>query len=294
VHKVLKFEQSKWLEPYIKLNTGLRQAANSKFEEDLFKLMNNSFFGKTCEDVRKYKEVQIVTDEQRAQKILNKPRVKQWKIYGETMAAIQLQRENVELNKPRYIGMTILNLSKLVMYNYHYKFILPKYPHAKLLFTDTDSFCYWIPTDSNIYKDIQGNQWFDFSNYPQDHPNFDVSKKLKPGYFKDEMGGKPIEEFVGLRAKMYSILAVGGKAKKTAKGVSRIVKDELIKHADYKQTLFQKQTMKHTQTRILQREHELYTSQVVKSSLSPFNDKKWVERDGDTFISYSYGHFKVL
>ena len=190
--------------------------------------------------------------------------------------------------------MSILNLSKIVMYDYHYKFMLPKYPQAKLLFTDTDSFCYWIPTDSNIYKDIQGNQWFDFSNYPQDHPNFDVSKKLKPGYFKDEMGGKPIEEFVGLRAKMYSILAVGGKAKKTAKGVSRIVKDEVIKHADYKQTLFTKQTMKHMQTRILQKEHELYTSQVVKSSLSPFNDKKWVERDGDTFISYSYGHYKVL
>jgi hypothetical protein len=294
VHRVLKFDQSKWLEPYIKLNTGLRQAAKSKFEEDLFKLMNNSFFGKTCEDVRKYKEVQIVTEERRAQRILNKPTVKQWKIYEENLAAIQLQRENVELNKPRYIGMTILNLSKLVMYDYHYKYIMPRYPQAKLLFTDTDSFCYWIPTDSNIYKDIQGNEWFDFSNYPQDHPNFDVSKKLKPGYFKDEMGGNPIEEFIGLRSKMYSILASNGNTKKTAKGVSRRVKDEVITHQDYKETLFKKKTMKHLQTRILQKEHELFTSEVVKSSLSPFNDKKWVERDGDTFISYSYGHYKVL
>ena len=146
--------------------------------------MNNSFFGKTCEDVRKYKEVHIVTEERRAQRILNKPTVKQWKIYNESLAAIQLQRDNIELNKPRYIGMTILNLSKLVMYDYHYKFILPKYPQAKLLFTDTDSFCYWIPTDSNIYKDIQGNEWFDFSNYPQDHENFDVSKKLSHGTSK--------------------------------------------------------------------------------------------------------------
>jgi hypothetical protein len=118
VHRILKFNQSKWLEPYIKLNTELRQASKSKFEEDLFKLMNNSFFGKTCEDVRKYKEVKIVMEEKKAQRILNKPTMKQWKIYGESLAAIQLRREKVELNKPRYIGMTILNLSKLVMYEY--------------------------------------------------------------------------------------------------------------------------------------------------------------------------------
>ena len=108
------------------------------------------------------------------------------------------------------------------------------------------------------------------------------------------MGGKPIEEFVGLRAKMYSILAGNGQTKKTAKGVSRRVKDEVIMHEDYKETLFEKLAMKHTQVRILQKEHELFTSEVVKASLSPFNDKKWVERDGDRFISYSYGHYKVL
>ena len=293
VHRVLKFQQSPWLKPYIQLNTSLRQGASSKFEEDLFKLMNNSFFGKTCEDVRKYKEVRIITNGERVQRILNKPTVKHWKIYGENLAAIQLQREVVELNKPRYVGMTILNLSKLVMNEFHYKYIVPQYPGTKLLFTDTDSFCYWIPTESNIYEDIKGNEWFDFSNYPSDHPNFDVSRKLKPGFFKDEMGGKPIDEFVGLRAKMYSIKA-GHQTKKTAKGVSRIVKDEVLTHSDYKDTLFHKRCMKNSQTRILQLEHELYTSSVTKTSLSPFNDKKWVNREGDTFTSYSFGHYKLV
>ena len=172
--------------------------------------------------------------------------------------------------------------------------MMKKYPGTNLLFTDTDSFCYSIPTETDIYSDIRDNDWFDFSNYSKDHPNYNTNHKLVPGKFKDEMGGKPIEEFIGLRSKMYSILASNGNTKKTAKGVSRRVKDEVITHQDYKETLFKKKTMKHLQTRILQKEHELFTSEVVKSSLSPFNDKKWVERDGDTFISYSYGHYKVL
>ena len=126
--------------------------------------MNNSFFGKTCKDVHKYKEVRIVTNGDRVDRILNKPTLKQWKIYGENLAAIQLQREVVELNKPRYVGMTILNVSKLVMNEFHYQYIVPQYPRTKLLFTDTDYFCYWIPTESNIYEHIKGNEWFDFSN----------------------------------------------------------------------------------------------------------------------------------
>ena len=98
----------------------------------------------------------------------NKPSCHRWKIYHDNLAAIQFRRTSVELNKPRYIGMTILNLSKLVMYDFHYKYILPKFPCANLLFTDIDSFCYKIPVDTNI-------EWFDFSNYPTDQP--DLKKK---------------------------------------------------------------------------------------------------------------------
>ena len=89
----------------------------------------------------------------KVRKMVAKPQYKQHVIYDENMVAIQLKKTVVNLNKPRYIGMCILDLSKLVMYRYHYDYIMPKYPGTKLLFTDTDSFCYWIPTKTNLYDD---------------------------------------------------------------------------------------------------------------------------------------------
>ena len=161
--------------------------------------MNNSLFGTTCEDVCKYREIKIATTEIKSKKLFAKPTVKQWKIYDENLVAVQLKREVVQLNKPRYVGMCILDISKTIMYKFHYDFIMKQYPRAKLLFTDTDSFCYDIPTNTNMYDDIKyRTDWFDFLNYDKNHPNYDTSNDLVPGKFKDEMGGKPIEEFVGL------------------------------------------------------------------------------------------------
>ena len=294
VHRVLKFKQSAWLKDYIDLNTSLRQGAENKFEQSLFKLMNNSLFGKTCEDVRKYKEIRIATTDKRSKKLIAKPTAKQWKIYDENLVAVQLKRVVVQLNKPRYVGMCILDISKTIMYKFHYDFIMKQYPNAKLLFTDTDSFCYDIPTKTNMYEDIKvRTDWFDFSNYDKDHPNYDTSNDLVPGKFKDEMGGKPITEFVGLRSKMYSIKTQEGTEKKTAKGVLKAVKEKDITHENYKQCLFNEQQMKHKQTRIIQEEHKLYTATQNKTSLSPFNDKKWITREGDQFTSYSFHHYKL-
>ena len=86
-----------------------------------------------------------------------------------------LDRNIVTLNKPRYVGTAVLGLSKQIMYNFHYNYVMKDYPQAKLLFSDTDSFCYHIETDNDVYKDIKGNQWFDFSNYVEVHNNFDDS-----------------------------------------------------------------------------------------------------------------------
>ena len=94
--------------------------------------------------------------------------------------------------------MAILDISKIVMYHFHYDFFMTMYHEAKLLFTDTDGFWHHIPTESDLYDDIRKQYWFDFSNYVEDHPNYDASNKLVPGKFKDEMGRKLIEEFVGL------------------------------------------------------------------------------------------------
>ena len=137
VHKVLEFNQSAWLKPYIDLNTNLRKNATCKFDEDQAKLMNNSYFGKTCEDVRKYKDVKICTSKEEIEKLSKKERCDNWKIYNENLAAVLMKKNHVTLNKSRYVGTAVLGLSKEIMYDFHYKYMMKEYPQAKLLFTDT-------------------------------------------------------------------------------------------------------------------------------------------------------------
>ena len=237
--------------------------------------------------------MKICVNKEEIEKLSKKERCEGWTIYNENLAAVVMKRNVVTLNKPRYIGTAVLGMSKEIMYDFHYKYMMKEYPNAQLLFSDTDSFCYHIEADRDIYKDINKNKWYDFSNYVEIHSNFDDSKKLIPGYFKDEFGGEFILEFVGLRAKMYSILPFEGEKKATAKGINRSVKDDILTHQDYKTSLFEKQQFTNKMVRIQHEKHELYTMEQEKKSLNPFNDKKWITRQDDEFISYSYGHYKI-
>merc|ERR1712115_233547 len=215
VHRVLKFQQSPWLKEYIDMNTQFRQEANNKFEVNLYKLMNNSFFGKTCEDVRKYNDVKIVNTEDGIEKLSKTENFKRWHIYNENLAPVLMEKTSVTLNKPRYIGSAILALSKTVMYEFHYSYMTKKFKDCKLLFTDTDSFCYSILYAKEVYATIKDPEWFEISNFPKDHPNYDMTNKMVPGKFKDECPNNTILEFVGLRSKMYSILPLEGEKKAT-------------------------------------------------------------------------------
>ena len=114
-----------------------------------------------------------------------------------------------------------------------------------------------------------------------------------PGYFKDEFGGRFLLEFCGLRAKMYSIQPLEGDKKATAKGISGNVKNEVLTHQNYKDSLFQELQMRNKMTTIQSENHELFTVELEKKSLSPFNDKKWITREENIFTSYSYGHYKI-
>ena len=254
------------------------------------KLLN---FGKTCENVRKYKDVQICTDKATIQKLMKKERCDGWSTYNENLAAVLMDRQTVKLNKPRYVGTAVLGLSKEIMYKFHYGYMMKEYSSVKLLFSDTDSFCFHITTDNDIYKDINSNPWYDFSNYIEVHTNFDDSKMLIPGYFKDEFGGEFILEFVGLRAKMYSILPLEGEKKAACKGIDKKVKEEELTHKDFKDSLHQELQYTNEMVRIQQEKHKIFTVKMEKKSLSPFNDKKWITREGNEFISYSYGHYKI-
>ena len=143
---------------------------------------------------------------------------------------------------------------------------MKKFPGTKLLVTDTDSFCYEIPSEKDIYEQINDHQVFDFSNYPKDHPLYSEQYRVIPGLFKDEFGGKIVQEFVGLRPKMYSIKLLDGKRKATAKGVNKSLRDNEISHQDYKNSLFLYSSRVDKMTRIISKNHNQTISQARKYS----------------------------
>ncbi|XP_078363427.1 uncharacterized protein LOC144647502 [Oculina patagonica] len=154
VHRVLEFNQSPWLKQYIDFNTDKRKNSKNTFEKDFFKLMNNSVYGKTMENLRKRVDVRLVTNTKKLLKLTSKPTYVSSKIFNEDLVAVHKIKETLTLNRPAYIGMCILDLSKTLMYDFHYNYIKEKYgDKARLLFTDTDSLTYEIEAD-DVYKDF--------------------------------------------------------------------------------------------------------------------------------------------
>ena len=171
IHGGIKFEESELLKPYIDMNTKLRTKANNNFEKDFYKLMNNSLFGKTMENIRNRVDIKLVNDRVKAKKLTAKPNFKHLNIFCEELIAIHMKKTSLTMNKPIYLGMCILDLSKTIMYEFHYNYIKPKYgDNTKLIFTDTDSLMYEIKTE-DFYKDINGDvkDRFDTSDYPPNH-----------------------------------------------------------------------------------------------------------------------------
>ena len=123
VHRVLEFKQSPWLKQYIDFNTDKRKNAINAFEKDFFKLMNNSVFGKTMENIRKRVDVRLVTDEKKLLKITSKPTYVSSKIFNKNLVAVHKIKETLTLNRPANVGMCILDLSKTLMYDFHYNYI---------------------------------------------------------------------------------------------------------------------------------------------------------------------------
>ena len=288
VHKVLKFNQSPWLRSYINFNTDRRKEAKSSFEKDFFKLLNNSIYGKTMENLRKRKNIELCNDSTRAQKLAASPNFKGMRIFENNLVAVERLKPTVTMNRPIYVGFCILELSKYLMFDFHYNVIKNHYGNkATLLFTDTDSLAYVIETPS-IRADLEHfKSHFDFSDYPHDDPLHDDINKKVIGKFKDELNGKIAYQFVGLKAKMYSLKSSAGEQNR-AKGVStRIVRNKLT-HDDYVTCLQDQHTNYAIHTRINQQCHQLYTIKQNKKCLSPFDDKRYILNDGIT--SYAYGH----
>ena len=290
IHRVLEFTQRPWMKRYIDFNTEKRKMAKNSFEKDFFKLMNNSVFGKTMENLRKRSNIKLETDPDHLLKLTRQPTYVSSKIFDENLVGVQMKKVRLVLDKPSYVGFCILDMSKTLMYDFHYNYTRKKYPEAKLLFTDTDSLFYHIKAEdlySDLYKD---KDLFDNSDNPKSSKFFFVENKKVIGKFKDETAGDAIIEFVGLKSKMYSY-KTENKENKTAKGVKKNVIKSELSLSDYHDTLFNCTTMRHKMRTIRSEYHQISSYQINKVSLSPFDDKRYILDDG--ISSYAYGQHKI-
>ena len=203
-----------------------------------------------------------------------------------------MKKTVIELNKPVYTGVDILDDSKVFMADYHYNNIKKKYgDKAKLLFTDTDSLTYHIYTE-DIYKDMLVDaDTYDFSGYPKDHICFSNKNKKVVLKFKDELNGIPIYEFVGLRAKAYSILAANDMEINKLKGIRHYVVDRDFHHEQYLSTLNEGLEVECNMTMLRSTHHNMHTVNVNKVGMSAFDDKRYILDDG--ISSLAYGHYAI-
>ena len=152
------------------MNTKLKKEAKNEFEKDFFKLMNNAAFGKTMENVRKHRDIKLVTTDRRRNQLASEPNYHTTKCFLEKLMAIEMKETEVKINKPVYLGISILDIKKTLMYKFWYDYIKPKYQdRAKLCYMDTDNFVIHIETE-DFYEDIADDvaKSFDTSNYSKD------------------------------------------------------------------------------------------------------------------------------
>jgi hypothetical protein len=292
IHRVITFKQSTWLKQYIELNTGLRSRAVTEFQQNFFKAMNNQVFGKLMENVRNRRNITLVQNPEKLRKLTSQTTYKSLKVFKSDLVAVERFKTVTTLNKPIYSGFCVLDISKVLMYQFHYGYIKEKYPNDKsqLLFTDTDSLAYIIRTN-NIYDDMFADKHlFDFSGYDKTSQYFDESNKKVIGKFSDELKGKPMQEFVGLRAKLYAFKYENKEVKK-CKGIAKATVKNNIHFDQYKQCLEQNYTKTASVTSIRSTKHNVYTVNQQKVALSCFDDKRYLLNN---IKSLPYGHYKTI
>ena len=291
--RVIQFKQSAWMKEYIDFNTRLRTVAKNDFEKDFYKLMNNLVFGKTMENIRKHRNIKLVNNKENYLKQVMKPNFKGGVLMGENLMSCEMGKVKVKMNKPVYLGQAILDLSKTIMYEFHYDYMKRKYDEKslKLLYMDTDSLVYDIKT-KDFYKDIAEDveSRFDTSGYEPDRPLPIGKNKKVIGLMKDELGGKIMKEFIGLRPKMYSHKIGEKDEPKKCKGIKKCVVEKTISFEDYKRCLFEGRVIHRSQLLFRSSKHKMKTLELNKLALSREDDKR-ISMNG--IDSLAMGHYKV-
>ena len=279
---MIEFDQSPWLKTYIDFKTQLRTAAANDFEKDFFKLMNNSVFGKTMENIRKHRNIGLVTTEEKYLHTVMKPNFKSGVLFGENLMGCEMGKIKVVMNKPVYLSQAILDFSKIVMYEFHYDYMVPKCgDRLKLCYKDTDSLVYDIKSE-DFYEDIADDVLarFDTSGYCPNRPLLVRLNKKVIGLMKDELGGKIMTEFVALRSKLYSYKKLDGSEDKKCKGIKKCIVKKTLTFEDYKTCLFSDSTEYRSQLMFRSAKHEVHTIEVNKVALKRDDDKRISRKDG--------------
>ena len=272
------------------MNTELRKLAKNDFEKDLFKLMNNSVFGKTMENIRKHRHIKLVTTDKKRSKLVSEPNYHTINLISKDLSIIEMKKTKVKMNKPIYLGLSILEISKILMYEFWYDYMKPKYnDNVRLCYMDTDSFIKNIKTNE-FYKDISDdvNNRFDTSDYEVKRPLPIGKNKKVIGLMKDELGGEIITEFVTLRPNTYSYLTDDSKEDKKSKGTKKCVIKKMIKFDDYKKCLLNDKVILKSQQRFISAKHDVYIENVNKITVSNNDDKRIVS--SNKISSYPYGY----
>ena len=299
-HRATELRQEAWLNPYINMNAELRMKAKNDFKKDFFKLMNNSVFGKTMENVRNRRDIKLVTTNKQRSKFETEPNYHSTKYFSKDLLIMEMKKVAVKTNRPIYLGQEILDISKTLIYEFWYDYIKPKYgDKARLCYMDTDSFVIYIKTEyfyEDIAKDV--NKWFDTSEYDKKNKRsltIGVNKKVI-GMFKDELNGKIRKEFCALRTKRYAFLRDNdGKdsQKKKAKRRKKCVVKEELQFENYKDGLFNDKIIIKPQQRFRSDHHRVYTVEANKIALSSNDDKRMEAYDIVTTYPYGTIAFKV-
>jgi len=268
--------------------------AQSDFEADLAKLQANATFGKTMEQVRHRVNVRLICHPHKL--TVSRVIYRQSEIVNDDLVMVRSAKQTITLNKPIAVGFAILEISKLIMYTFFYDYLKPKYGDScRLLFTDTDSLCCHIET-----KDLYANMGeilhlFDTSNFEPNHPLYSHRNHRVLGKFKSETGSVAPKEFVGLRAKMYSLHVPNHiqQSKIRAKGIKKAYVQKHVRHQHFLKTLRTNKTTNSRFRTFQSKNHVLYTVEIIKACLSAFDDKRYIMDDGVTTVALDIISFYV-
>ena len=307
IHNAISFKQQPFMKNYIDFNITQRKANSSdKLKSDLFKKLNNAVYGKTQEQQRRHMNFKLSSEPVEQQKIVSGDGYLGSIVFQDDLVGFHLQKDRVVLRHPIYIGMTVLGLSKVLMFTFYYDVLKPLFGNdMTLCYTDTDSLLLEF-TGADVLKRLAtiAPDWIDGSNLPQEHPLYSLENKGKLGYFKDEMDGEAIKEGVILRPKMYCLLTESGEQKKRAKGIKQSVVKSLFTINDYREVFREcistddddgggecscspAPTVSQVNFRSVR--HEVQTIEQKKKSLALFDNKRyWL----DTVSSLPFGHYK--